>query len=255
MGHTFDGIEEINNPLPKWWSICSSSSSSPGSSTCSPSGPWQLQGSAGLAKLQPGCAFLGRSPRRRPVCQGRRTRGGIRPGTRQGRRIYGAKFRELTYQADGKSYKEITEIAKDPEAFKVGQRLFLQNCSQCHGSDARGGRGFPNLTDSEWQWGGAPTRSRPPSWAVVGDHGRLGRYPGSGRGEEVASYVLSLSGRKVDLVEAKEREHALPCAPPATVRMPRAASPSAHRISPTTSGSMAAPVRWSNRPSPTGATA
>ncbi len=38
----------------------------------------------------------------------------------------------------------------------MGQRLFLQNCSQRHGSDARGGRGFPNLTDSEWQWGGQP---------------------------------------------------------------------------------------------------
>ncbi len=121
--------------------------------------------------------------------------------------IYGAKFRELTYQADGKSYKEITEIAKDPEALKVGQRLFLQNCSQCHGSDARGGRGFPNLTDSEWQWGGAPDQIK--TTIMGGRQGIMaawGEILGQDGVKEVASYVLSLSGRKVDLVEAKKGE-------------------------------------------------
>ncbi len=48
----------------------------------------------------------------------------------------------------------IPEIAKDAQARDIGQRLFLNNCAQCHGSDAKGGRGFPNLTDNDWLWGG-----------------------------------------------------------------------------------------------------
>lgn len=121
--------------------------------------------------------------------------------------IYGAKFRELAYQADGKTYRAIEEIAADPEARKVGQRLFLQNCSQCHGSDARGGRGFPNLTDSEWQWGGAPDQIK--TTIMGGRQGVMaawGEILGKDGVKEVASYVLSLSGRKVDMVEAKKGE-------------------------------------------------
>ena len=113
--------------------------------------------------------------------------------------VYGAKFRELTYQADGKSYKEITEIAKDPEALKVGQRLFLQNCSQCHGSDARGGRGFPNLTDSDWLYGGTPEQVH--QSVAEGHRGQMPAW-GAAFGEEkvkdVTNYVLSLSGKKAD---------------------------------------------------------
>jgi cytochrome c oxidase cbb3-type subunit 3 len=89
----------------------------------------------------------------------------------------------------------------------VGQRLFLQNCSQCHGSDARGGRGFPNLTDSEWQWGGAPDQIK--TTIMGGRQGIMaawGEILGQDGVKEVASYVLSLSGRKVDLVEAKKGE-------------------------------------------------
>src|SRR5690625_317605 len=51
---------------------------------------------------------------------------------------------------------DIEDIAKDPEAIVVGQRLFLNNCAQCHGSDARGSPSFPNLTDDVWLWGGEP---------------------------------------------------------------------------------------------------
>jgi cytochrome c oxidase cbb3-type subunit 3 len=89
----------------------------------------------------------------------------------------------------------------------VGQRLFLQNCSQCHGSDARGGRGFPNLTDSEWQWGGQPDQIK--TTIMGGRQGIMaawGEILGKDGVQEVASYVLSLSGRKVDLVEAKKGE-------------------------------------------------
>jgi cytochrome c oxidase cbb3-type subunit 3 len=47
------------------------------------------------------------------------------------------------------------------QAMGIGERLFLNNCAQCHGSDARGSKGFPNLADGDWLWGGAATtRSR-----------------------------------------------------------------------------------------------
>ncbi|HZH05537.1 MAG TPA: cbb3-type cytochrome c oxidase N-terminal domain-containing protein, partial [Lautropia sp.] len=46
------------------------------------------------------------------------------------------------------------QLASDPKALAIGERLFLNNCAQCHGSDARGSRGFPNLTDKDWLYGG-----------------------------------------------------------------------------------------------------
>lgn len=50
----------------------------------------------------------------------------------------------------------IEDVAKDPQALKMGARLFASNCSVCHGSDAKGAFGFPNLTDNDWRWGGEP---------------------------------------------------------------------------------------------------
>jgi cytochrome c oxidase cbb3-type subunit 3 len=47
-------------------------------------------------------------------------------------------------------------VAADPQARAIGERLFLTYCAQCHGSDARGNKGFPNLTDNDWLFGGAP---------------------------------------------------------------------------------------------------
>jgi cytochrome c oxidase cbb3-type subunit 3 len=54
--------------------------------------------------------------------------------------------------------KDIMTVAADPKAKEIGQRLFLTYCAQCHGSDAKGGKGFPNLTDKDWLWGGTPDR-------------------------------------------------------------------------------------------------
>ena len=54
--------------------------------------------------------------------------------------------------------KDIMAVAADPKAKEIGQRLFLTYCAQCHGSDAKGGKGFPNLTDGDWLWGGTPDR-------------------------------------------------------------------------------------------------
>lgn len=114
---------------------------------------------------------------------------------------FGEAFRKLAHNENG--LRPIPEIANDPEALKVGQRLFLQNCSQCHGSDARGQQGFPNLTDNAWLYGGEPQ-------AIVTTimHGRVGQMPawkdalGEEGVQEVVSYALSLSGRKVNAREA-----------------------------------------------------
>jgi cytochrome c oxidase cbb3-type subunit 3 len=94
----------------------------------------------------------------------------------------------------------VAEIAKSPEALAVGRNLFANNCAQCHGSDARGARGFPNLTDTVWQWG----KDEPTILATI-THGRMGVMPalGAAIGDDaavtaVATYVQSLSGTKVD---------------------------------------------------------
>ncbi len=88
------------------------------------------------------------------------------------------------------------QLARDPQAMGIGQRLFLNNCSQCHGSDARGSKGFPNLTDHDWLGAGTPeyivqtitqgrTGMMPPMAAAVGSADDV---------RNVANYVLSLSG-------------------------------------------------------------
>jgi cytochrome c oxidase cbb3-type subunit 3 len=90
---------------------------------------------------------------------------------------------------------EVETLAKSPEALAIGQKLFLNNCAQCHASDGGGSRGFPNLTDRDWLWGGDAKTVR----ATISD-GRTGAMPpfGPALGEQgvkdVAHYVMSLSG-------------------------------------------------------------
>jgi cytochrome c oxidase cbb3-type subunit 3 len=90
----------------------------------------------------------------------------------------------------------LTEMSADPDAVRLGRNLFLNNCTGCHGSDGRGARGYPNLTDGVWLYGGEPeaiqlsiTNGRTgvmPAWgAVLGEEGT----------DQVVAYVLSLSGR------------------------------------------------------------
>ncbi len=93
----------------------------------------------------------------------------------------------------------IEEVAKDPQALKMGGRLFASNCSVCHGSDAKGAYGFPNLTDADWRWGGEPDtikdhhHGRPPR----GDAG-LGRcHWRARRGRRGGFVVTNLDGRKL----------------------------------------------------------
>jgi len=96
------------------------------------------------------------------------------------------------------------QLAGDGGAMAIGERLFLNNCAQCHGSDARGSKGFPNLTDADWLHGGTPdkiietiTKGRigemPPMAAAVGTPDQV---------KNLAQYVLSLSGQSTDSLRA-----------------------------------------------------
>lgn len=92
----------------------------------------------------------------------------------------------------------LTELAQDPAALSAGRSLFVNNCATCHGSDARGARAFPNLTDAEWQWGGQPEQIL----ATI-TNGRTGVMPplGAALGDDnvdlVVDYVQSLAGRDI----------------------------------------------------------
>jgi cytochrome c oxidase cbb3-type subunit 3 len=98
---------------------------------------------------------------------------------------------------------DLKQLAADPAALAIGQKLFLNNCAQCHSSDARGGKGYPSLADTHWIWGGEPETIKetiangrkavmPPWGALLGDEGV----------KDMAHYVLSLNGRTFDSLRA-----------------------------------------------------
>jgi cytochrome c oxidase cbb3-type subunit 3 len=92
--------------------------------------------------------------------------------------------------------KSAEELAKDPQAMGIGERLFINNCAACHGSDARGSKGFPNLTDNDWLYGGSHEKIK--ESIVLGRNGVMPAMAAAvGSAEDVrnlANYVLSLSG-------------------------------------------------------------
>ena len=98
---------------------------------------------------------------------------------------------------------DVKLLAADPAAMALGQKLFLNNCSQCHSSDARGGKGYPSLADTYWMWGGEPEQIK-----ETIANGRRGVMPpwGSVLGEDgvkdVAHYVMSLNGSTFDSLRA-----------------------------------------------------
>ncbi len=96
------------------------------------------------------------------------------------------------------------ELARRPQAMAIGERLFINNCATCHGSDAKGSKGFPNLTDGDWLYGGSPEKIvetislgrnglMPPMAAAVGSPVDV---------SNVANYVLSLSGSPHNAIAA-----------------------------------------------------
>ena len=109
----------------------------------------------------------------------------------------------------------VADLQKDPGALRVAQNLFAANCAMCHGSDARGAKGFPNLTSPNLTWGGDAD-----SVVATISNGRQGVMPawkdtlGEAGVTAVANYVYSLSGRSApaDLVAAGKQTFDTMCA-------------------------------------------
>ncbi len=103
------------------------------------------------------------------------------------------------------SSRKAEEVAGDAQAMGIGERLFMNNCAQCHGSDARGSKSFPNLADGDWLHGGSPAKIAetikagrvgvmPPMAAAVGTSDDV---------KNVSHYVLSLSNSPHDSLRAQ----------------------------------------------------
>jgi cytochrome c oxidase cbb3-type subunit III len=167
-GHTWDGdLQEYNNPLPRWWL-------------------WLFYFTVAFSVvylvLFPGSG----------VFEGTLGWSQVKQWKAQTEEANAVAARELG-RFGGKS---VEELAKDPGAIKIAKNLFAANCSMCHGSDARGGKGYPDLTSPNLTWGRDPDAIV----ATIGG-GRQGVMPpwgavlGADGVEAVANYVYTLSGR------------------------------------------------------------
>lgn len=175
-GHVWDGdLREMNNPLPKWWVYLFIITVM-----------FALVYAALYPMLGTFKGQLGWSSAGQHAAEVKKVEAAIAP-------VY-----------EGYTKMDATALAADPKAMAIGERLFMNYCSQCHGSDARGAKGFPNLTDNDWLYGGTMeavketiTNGRngvmPPMAAAVGNADDVAA---------VAQYVLSLSGSPHDPVKA-----------------------------------------------------
>jgi cytochrome c oxidase cbb3-type subunit 3 len=169
-GHQWDeDLAEYNNPLPRWWS-------------------WlfyiTIAFSVVYLVLYPGLGSW-------PGTLGWTQVGQLKDEQAAADKAFGPLY-------DKFSATDVEALAKNPEAMAVGQKLFLNNCAQCHASDAGGSRGFPNLTDRDWLWGGDAKSIR----ASIAE-GRTGVMPpfaalGEQSVKDAAHYVRSLSGLTTD---------------------------------------------------------
>ena len=103
---------------------------------------------------------------------------------------------------------DVKAVAGDKQAMEMGKRLYLTYCMQCHGADARGAKGFPNLTDSDWLYGGEPEQIK-----ETLNNGRMGVMPphaqlGADTVKDLANFVRSLSGLPNDSVRAAKGKEA-----------------------------------------------
>ena len=175
-GHVWDGdLREMNNPLPRWWV-----------------GLFLITIVFSLAylALYPG---LGNSAGKLDWSSTGQYNEEMAKANQALEPLY-AKYASMTPQ----------DVVKDPQAMAIGDRLFMNNCAQCHGSDARGSKGFPNLTDRDWLHGGSPEKINetlingrngimPPMAAAVGTPEDV---------RNLANYVLSLSNSPHDSLRA-----------------------------------------------------
>ena len=185
-GHVYDGLEEFDNPLPAWWYYMFILT---------------IVFAIGYLIIYPGMGNFK----------------GLIGWTSIGQYEYRVAAAEEKYRAERDRYLALAveDIAHDPEVRRMGQRLFGNNCAQCHGADARGAYGFPNLTDDDWLYGGTPEaikttllhgrKAAMPAWqGTLGDEGIA----------ETTQYLLSLNNRDADptLAAAGEKHFQLYCA-------------------------------------------
>ncbi|WP_404361993.1 cytochrome-c oxidase, cbb3-type subunit III [Marinobacter sp.] len=187
-GHSFDGIEELDNPLPKWWFYLFLGT---------------VIFSLGYLALYPGLGnfqgFLGWS-------QHNQWEEEVQLADARYGEIY-ARYGDVA----------IPELAGNEDAMQMGQRLFANHCAVCHGSAARGAIGFPNLTDDAWLYGG-----KPEDIVETLNNGRQGNMPAKGfmpnmtptQVDQVVNYVLSFSNRakNEEAAEAGAAVYAQGCA-------------------------------------------
>ncbi|MBK5205323.1 MAG: cytochrome-c oxidase, cbb3-type subunit III [Polaromonas sp.] len=175
-GHVWDGdLREMNNPLPRWW-------------------VWlfimTVVFSLIYLALYPG---LGNLAGKFGWTQVGQYEAEVAKGNKEVEPLY-ARFNGMKPE----------DVAGDAQAMAIGERLLMNNCSQCHGSDARGGKGFPNLTDADWLHGGSPDKIK-----ETITKGRIGNMPPMAAAvgtpddvRNVAHYVLSLSDSPHDSLRA-----------------------------------------------------
>lgn len=103
---------------------------------------------------------------------------------------------------------DVAKLAADEHAMNTGERLFVNYCSTCHGSDARGAQGFPNLRDNDWLYGSSPDAIK--ASITNGRNGTMPAWEAPLGGEsgvaDVAEYVMKLAGRQVDNAAAERGE-------------------------------------------------
>lgn len=174
MGHVWDEtLEEYNNPMPKWWS-------------------WLFVITVVFAlvylSLYPGLGnfkgMLGWSSSGQHKAEVEKVDAAVKP------------------LFDKYLAMDLKAVAADKQAMEMGKRLFLTYCMQCHGADARGAKGFPNLTDADWLYGGEPDKIK-----ETISNGRMGVMPphaqlGADSIKDLANFVRSLSGLPNDSVRA-----------------------------------------------------
>ncbi len=178
-GHVWDeDLRELNNPLPRWWA-------------------WMFVIACVFAVvyliLYPGLGaykgMLDTNTRDELAAHQAKIEASVRP-------LY-ARYMQM----------EVPAIAADAQAREMGQRLFLNHCAQCHGSDGGGSKGFPNLTDGDWLYGGDPA-----AITQTIAKGRSGVMPpfatqlDGNKAGDVAQYVRSLSGLPADSIRASRGE-------------------------------------------------
>ena len=196
MGHTFDGIEELNNPLPKWWSTFFLFTIIWAFGYIALYGLGGWSGLLGWKSSNQGILNIAESKAK--TAEYLAADSGVLVQYDREVAAADAKFGPIF---EAYAARSIEDLATDDEALKVGQRLFIQNCSQCHGSDAHGTTGFPNLADKDWLYGGKPEAIKETimngriAAGMMAWEGALGGDQGV---KEVAAYVISLSGRSVD---------------------------------------------------------